>query len=132
VHRALMGTDDAQDRGQTQATAQEFGGKEWIEYMFERLGRHATAVVADFETDILPFAQIGAEDSIAQEFTICPEHQCRNSNHAPALADGFRSIDRKIEQDLSYLGSITRDRRQSLCELAIDNGLLAHGEPDEI
>src|SRR5580765_6978693 len=108
-----MGTDDAQDRGKTQATPQEFGGKEWIEYMSQRLGSHATSVVADFEADIPALAQIGAQDRVSLEFSICPEQRCGDANHTFAPAEGFRGIDRQIQQDLPYLGGVTRDSRQS-------------------
>src|SRR5262249_8701381 len=115
-----------------QATPQEFSGEERIEYVSERFGSHTTAVVADFETDVLSFPQISAQDSVSQEFSICPEERCGNTNLASALAEGFRGIDRKIQQELLYLRGATGDRRQSRREPPIDHRLLAHGEPDEI
>src|SRR5262245_42772819 len=87
-----MGTDNPQERRQTQATRQECRGKEWIEYMFECLGSHATAVVADFEADIFPLPQIGAQDSISQEFSICPEKRCGNANHPASFIEASEAL----------------------------------------
>ena len=114
--RALVPADDAEHGGQAEPAPGEFRGEKRIENPRLHFGRHAAAVVRDFEAEVVALRQVRGEKGAREILAVGAGEAGGEADEAAFFAHGLGGVDDQIHHHLAELRGVAEHRGQGVGE----------------